>query len=798
MNPRRAPRPHPLAHRYAVLLSGIALVLLLASGLSEMWFGYREAREHIAALQASQAEAAAREITLYLQPIELDLRDTAKLPWGRPDYPPEQQRDELYRLMQMTPAIIDIQVVDAEGRERLYVSKREDDRVDSLRPVQEAALLGVSSETPVRYGRTFFHDLSPSLHVAAWNGAGAIVATVDLRLLGDVVAHVRAGPRGRAWIVDGGNLLIAHPQATQVLRQLDLSNFDAVRFARGATWGDAPTAGAHATVDLQGRPVLVTAARVPGPDWLVFVEQPREEALGPALDTLRRTLVLVVFGGCLALGVGLLAARRMAAPIVALRAATARIAGGDLESRIEIGSGDEIEGLARDFNQMAANLRESYAGLEAKVAWRTAELSEARDRLEMQAAQVVALNERLVTQLQELALRRDEAERANAAKSRFLATASHDLRQPMHSIGLLVDVLRERLGAHPLAELAAKVQTSVATMESLFGSLLDISKLDARAVRPEFAPVELDRLLERVERTFAPQAQARGLRLRARGRALVARSDAALLERIVNNLVSNAIRYTKAGGVLVACRPRRGACVLQVWDTGRGIAPEHLASIFEEFFRIEAPGTSPDKGLGLGLSIVQRSAEILGHTLAVRSRPGRGSVFELTLERVAGATSAPALQALPRGADTLAGAFVAVVDDDEDNRQAVANLLLSWGCLVLAAASCDELIELSGQHLRMPDVLVTDFQLSPGRDGFEVIARLRALHDEFIPAVMVTANTDGELGARAAAAGATLLHKPAGAQRLLWALVEALQRGAVVDDADARAQSPESGVRSPT
>jgi signal transduction histidine kinase/CheY-like chemotaxis protein len=778
MKPLPVARPHRLAHRYAVLLCGIALALLLVSGLSEMWFGYREAREQIAALQAAQAEAAAREITLYLQPIELALRDTAKLPWGQPGEPPALRRDELYRLMQMTPAITDVQLADAQGRERLYVSKREDDRIDTLLPVAEATLLGVSAAAPLRYGRTFFRDMSPAVRVAAWNGAGTIVATVDLRLLGDVVAHVRAGPRGRAWIVDGQNLLIAHPQATQVLRQLDLSDFEAVRFARAAAWNDAPTTGALPTVDLQGRPVLVTAARVAGPGWLVFVEQARDEALGPALATLRRTLVLVVFGGCLALGAGLVVARRMAAPIVALRDATARIAGGDLESRIDIRGGDEIEGLARDFNQMAANLHDSYASLEAKVAWRTAELSYARDRMQAQAAEVEALNARLVAQLDELARRRDEAERANAAKSRFLATASHDLRQPMHSIGLLVDVLRERLGEHPLAELAAKVQTSVATMESLFGSLLDISKLDARAVRAEFGPVELDRLLERVERTFAPQAQARGLRLRARGRALVARSDAALLERIVNNLVSNALRYTREGGVLVACRTRGDRCLLQVWDTGCGIAPEHQQAIFEEFFRIEAPGGSPDKGLGLGLSIVQRSAEILGHALAVRSRPGRGSVFELVLDRLAPAPPAAMVTALPQGADALAGAFVAVVDDNDDNRAAVANLLLSWGCLVLVAGSCDELLALSGQHLRMPDLLVTDFQLRPGRDGFEVIARLRALHDEAIPAVMVTANTDGILAARAAHAGAILLHKPANSKRLLWALVAALQAGA--------------------
>ena len=776
--------PRSLVQRYAMLVCGITLVLLLASGGTEMYFGYRQAREQISVLQATQALAAAREISQYLQSIEFALRDTAKLPWGSAGYGIQERRDEFYRLMQFAPAITDIEVVDATGHERLFVSKREADRVESMRLLDEPALGRVSSTTPVLYGRTFFRDgLAPSLRIAAWNGAGAIVATLDLRLLIDVVARVRAGAHGKAWLVDSRNFLIAHPQATNVLRKADLSDFDAVRYARSASWRDAETVGARDTVDLQGKAVLVTAARIAAPDWLVFVEQPRDEALLPALATLDRTLLLLLLGGCFALAGGVMFARRMAAPILSLRRASASIASGDLMTRIEASGGSEIEDLARDFNGMASKLRDSYAGLEQKVAQRTAELSEARDRVEAQAREVADLNERLLAQVDELAQRRDEAERANAAKSRFLATASHDLRQPMHSIGLLVDILRERLGHAPMAELAAKVQLSVVAMEGMFGSLLDISKLDAGAVQPAFETVDLPQLLAQVERTFLPQAQARGLRLRVHAAALFARSDVALLERIVNNLVANAVRYTGEGGILVACRRRGETCLLQVWDTGTGIASENLALIFDEFFRIDSPVAKGEKGLGLGLSIVQRSAHILGHPLAVRSRPGRGSVFELVLDRVTCGVAIPRDDGPAPGRDLLSGAFVVVADDDEGNRTAIRDVLERWGCLVLGGASGAELIAESARHLRIPDLIVTDLQLSSDQDGFELIECLRRLHEEHIPAVVVTASTEGDLAARAGRADALLLHKPVGTGRLRRALCDAMASRSARDEA---------------
>ena len=484
-------------------------------------------------------------------------------------------------------------------------------------------------------------------------------------------------------------------------------------------------------------------------------------------------------GGLVAQLVAKRFAQSMAAPIVALRQATARIASGDLEIKLEVNRHDEVEDLARDFNTMSARLRDLYASLEAKVAERTQQLSDARDVLEDRAHEIDLLNQRLMTQLDELSQRKDEAERANAAKTRFLAAASHDLRQPMHSISLLIGVLRTRLSDPAQIDLADKVQSSVTTMENLFGNLLDISKLDAGAVHPHVEDVDLGWLLERAAQTWLPQAQEKGLTLRVRPGRWVVRGDATLLERIVGNLLANAIRYTRSGGVLVGCRRRGEHCELQIWDTGPGIAEEHREAIFEEFFRIGAPGTGQEKGLGLGLSIVRRCVHILGYSITVQSREGRGSVFKVTLPLAAGAVALHDNSSTPDTApQALEGNFIVVVDDEATNREAVRDALLAAGCHVVIAASGDEAMEQLQSHLRTPDLILTDFQLGSSGDGLDVIRRLRAHYDEEIPALVVTANTDARLLAETSALGAGLLHKPVGLQRLLLALKESLETAA--------------------
>lgn len=753
----------PLSRRYAIGFCGLTLAVLLASGSLETYFSYRESIDHIEALQAAQAEGAAREIASYLGVIRGGLRDTAKLPWGRGDFGLQQRREEFHRLMLLAPAIIDLQAVDAKAREQLRVSKHAVDRVGSDLAFSEPALLRqVDSDHGIQMGRAFFRDGDlPTVRMAAFDGEGAVVATVDLRLLGEVVARLNAGMGGIAYVVDDHNLLIAHPRATDVLSQIDLSSSQAAIQARAASAPGAILVRGLSTLDLQRRPVIVTASSVAGTGWILFMEQQRSEALLPMWATIRRTLLLMVAAGLAALLAGVAYARRMAAPIVALRQATARIAAGDMRATLALDSRDEIADLAQDFNQMATRLRDLYASLEAKVAERTAQLSEARDVLSARADQLTQL--------------KDEAERANAAKTRFLAAASHDLRQPMHSISLLLGVLQGRLSSPEHLALADKIQSSVATMENLFGNLLDISKLDAGTVQAHVEDIDLAWLLHGLEQIWGPQAAEKGLKLTVRPCEVAVKGDAALLARIAGNLVANAIRYTREGGVLVACR-RRGAMVeLEVWDSGPGIEARYRKAIFEEFFRIEAPGTGQEKGLGLGLSIVQRCAHMLGYRLSVESRVGKGSVFRVAMP-LAHATARTA-KASPRFApdqQALEGRFIVVVDDDETNAQALVDALVPLHCHVVAAASCEAVLAELQQHLRVPDLIVTDYQLGAGHDGFEVIQRLRQHYDDEIPALVVTANTEASLQPRAQALGARLLHKPIGLQRLLEAMLESL------------------------
>ncbi len=349
-------------------------------------------------------------------------------------------------------------------------------------------------------------------------------------------------------------------------------------------------------------------------------------------------------------------------------------------------------------------------------------------------------------------------------------------RQPMHSISLLLGVLQSRLHRPEHVALAEKIQSSVATMESLFGNLLDISKLDAGAMQAHVEDVHLGWLLHRLEQTWAPQAAEKGLKLRVRPCDLVVRGDAALLERIAGNLVANAIRYTRRGGVLVGCRQCGAHVELQVWDSGPGIEPRYRKAIFEEFFRIEAPGSGQEKGLGLGLSIVQRCAQLLGYGLIVSSRVGQGTVFRLVMPR--GASAAPRQRPSPRleaSQQALEGRFIVVVDDEGLNAQALMDALHVSRCHVVAAPGCDEALTELQQHLRVPDLIVTDYQLGQGRNGFEVISRLRQHYEDDIPALMITANTDAGLQARASAMQARLLHKPVGLQRLLEAMQASLE-----------------------
>lgn len=372
----------------------------------------------------------------------------------------------------------------------------------------------------------------------------------------------------------------------------------------------------------------------------------------------------------------------------------------------------------------------------------------------------VALIEALSRQKEIAEGARAQAEAASRSRTQFFAAANHDLRQPLHALGLLAAALSERSRDPGVTGLVTSINTSVEALEALFNALLDMSKLDAGAVQAELRDFPLSRVLDRLRVELAPEAAEKGLRLRVRRSRAWVHSDPVLLERILRNLVANAIRYTERGGVLAAARRRGNALVLEVWDSGVGIPESERGRIFEEFYQLGSPARSSRKGLGLGLAIIQRLCALLGYRVRVDSRPGRGSVFRF---EVPAATPVPArpparVRAAPRGG--LAGRLVVVIDDQPSIVEGMRSLLGSWGADVLGSSDGADVMAELERLGRLPDLLIVDYRLEGDRLGTDVIDELRSVLDPEIPAIVVTGSSTPDLAERIAARGDDLLSKP--------------------------------------
>lgn len=362
---------------------------------------------------------------------------------------------------------------------------------------------------------------------------------------------------------------------------------------------------------------------------------------------------------------------------------------------------------------------------------------------------------------------RRAAEDANVAKSRFLAAASHDLRQPLQAMSLFVQTLEE--SDLPGAERAmlVNVRRSIDAMEELFGTLLDVSRLDAGVVSVNPSTVPLQPIVERVRAQFEPVAQEKGLRFRLRCTSAYVRTDPMLLERVLRNLVANAVQHTPCGDVLLACR-RRGASVrLEVWDTGPGIPADQHQAIFREFMQLGNPERDRRKGLGLGLAIVDRLCRLLRHPLDLRSRVGRGSVFALAVPRGEHRDYRPQAAIAETGAMLdLAGRLVLVIDDEIAVRDGMSALFGKWGCEVIATGSATEMQERIAGIARKPSLLICDYRLRDGENGIQVVERLRHEFNAEIPALLITGDTGPERLRDAEASGLPILHKPVNPARL--------------------------------
>ncbi len=370
----------------------------------------------------------------------------------------------------------------------------------------------------------------------------------------------------------------------------------------------------------------------------------------------------------------------------------------------------------------------------------------------------------------DLVAAKQQAESANLAKSRFLAAASHDLRQPIHAQGLFLGVLaRTELNAYQREVLANANAASRSSVEML-NTLLDFSRIEAGVIKPNVQAFYMQPLLNKIEREFEQQADAKGLAYRSRETALAVQSDPMLVELILRNLVSNAIRYTVRGGLLVTCRKRGEHAVLEVWDTGIGITPEHQQEVFREFHQLGNPERDRQKGLGLGLSIADGLARTLGHELTLFSTPQRGSVFRLTLPIAGEAPAAAHGQALHK-IQTLS-ARVLVIDDDEAVRIGMHHLLRNWGCQCETAESIEEALALARIHA--PDVVISDYRLREQRTGLEAIAAMRKLLGDTLPALLLTGDTAPDRLRETQASGIALLHKPVSPGQLYRGLATAI------------------------
>ena len=383
---------------------------------------------------------------------------------------------------------------------------------------------------------------------------------------------------------------------------------------------------------------------------------------------------------------------------------------------------------------------------------------------------VAEKSEALNEQLAQTRAARDAAETADRSKSRFLAAASHDLRQPLHALGLFAARLGDRTRDPEDTALVQRITTSVASLESLFSALLDISKLEAGVVAAEPRAMALGPLFERLANDFAPEAVEKNLKFSVVPTHRAVHSDPVLLERILRNLVANALRYTAVGGVVIGARRRGRSVAIEVWDSGPGIPFAEVERVFEEFYQVGNPERDRTRGLGLGLAIVRRLTRLLGHQITVRSRPGRGSMFRLLATEVpAQSVATVASAAPPQHYDPLSGSRVLVVDDEEPVREGMRQTLAAWGCLPLIAANADEAVVLCAGG-PPPEAMLVDFRLPEGRDGIAAIAMLRSSFGHTVPAIIVSGESSSEELARIERSGFVLLHKPIAPARLRAAL----------------------------
>ena len=373
--------------------------------------------------------------------------------------------------------------------------------------------------------------------------------------------------------------------------------------------------------------------------------------------------------------------------------------------------------------------------------------------------------------VEQLRHQKELADRANQEKSRFLASASHDLRQPMHALGLFASALERRTAGGAEQELVRNLNRCIESLDRSFNAMLDVSRLDAGVVEPQVQSFAIRDVFRRLHMHFAGQAEAVGLQLRFKPGGKFVASDPQLLERILANLIQNAIKYTRQGGVAVVARGQGASVDIEVWDTGIGIPAEELPRVFDEFYQIGNPERDRARGLGMGLAIVKRLVLLLDHPLEVVSRRARGTMFRVRVPR----TDVDAFGGMALGAETVPQQIgdmrtLLVIDDEEVIREGTRVMLGQLGYEVITAGSTEEACSVAVRHGELVHAMLCDLRLANGEDGLEAIDAVRKALHQPLPAVLLTGDTSLHQVKRAHESGSLVLFKPVQPKELLAAV----------------------------
>jgi signal transduction histidine kinase len=583
-----------LFRRYFVLILVLVSGALLVSSAIGVYFSYQENKSALASLQREKAVAAAARIESFIAQIERQLAYAALPQLGGPAS--EQRRIEFFKLQRLVPAVTDVALIDAAGRERLFVSILAMNVVESEKDrSREPAFLNAKPDKTWYGPVTFRKETEPYMQIAVRAGSAVTVADVNLKFIWDVITRIKVGEKGKAYVIDATGHLVADPDIGLVLRKTNLSALDHVKAAFEGGEDQEPAMLAR---DRAGAEVLTAFAPIEPLGWRVFVEQPVTEVYATLDASILRTALLLLGGFVISAVAALVMARGMVRPIRILQEGAQRIGAGELEQKIEIRTGDELEALAGQFNDMTTELRRSYAELEQKVDERTAQLAV-----------------------------------ANRHKSEFLANMSHELRTPLNAIIGFSEALREKM----FGELNGKqleylndIHASGRHLLSLINDILDLSKIEAGRMELDvqsFAgPPAFESALALVRERALKKSIA--LSLKCDPALGEVRADERKFKQILLNLLSNAIKFTPEGGcIAVDARLNGTGLEIAVSDTGIGVAPKDQAAVFEEFRQV-GPRS---EGTGLGLALTRRFVELHGGSIRLDSTPGQGTTFTFTL-----------------------------------------------------------------------------------------------------------------------------------------------------------------------